>query len=102
MSTNPVKSERNLVILGGHIVAVLFVFIHIPASNVIFLTSSSSGRSLSARLAAHDFDNSTPVRWMIRHMFFASVRSIRKISWAALQGRICSPPPPLLQGYSRG
>jgi hypothetical protein len=51
MSLHSAKSCKNVVILGRQIVAVLFVFIHIPASVVVkeefFFGSTAEGDMLS-------------------------------------------------------
>jgi hypothetical protein len=52
MSLHSAKSRKNVAILSRQIVDVLFVFIHIPASVVVFLTSFF-GRALRAIYCPH-------------------------------------------------
>jgi hypothetical protein len=72
------KSCKNVVILGRQSVIILFVFIHITASNVIFIIFfSEPGPRATCRPEIRQFAS---LHWKVCHGFFASVWAFVKPS----------------------
>ena len=71
MSLHSKSSYKNVVILGWKIVAVLFFFIHIAASFVVFNILFSA--LVPRATCCPKFRQFTSLRWIICHAFFASL-----------------------------